>query len=156
MGCRDVFLKRWLLASVVLGAASTGAAQASSAVNGQGVITVEVFVNSAMRVTPAPTGHESYRLIVHRMDRLQQVRQHINRQIPRGGEQVARQWIAANQARIQREVQPAAVAAANAISMANYYRLDRLPAIVINRQTVVYGFTDVEQALNLYQRRGTR
>src|SRR5690606_17962753 len=115
-----IFLSRIAHASVAGALAS--AAMVSQAQNHRGVTTVEVFVNSAMRVTPERA--EGYKLIVHRMDRLQQIRQHINQQIPRGGEQVARQWVAANQARIKREIQPAAIAAANAISMANYYKLD--------------------------------
>lgn len=144
---------RVLVLGALAGAAVPGLAQTGRSDPGAGVTSVEVFVNSAMLVTPAATGREPYRLTIHRMDRLQQVRQSINQQIPRGGEQVARKWIAANQARIKREIQPAAVAAANAVSLSNYYRLDRIPAIVINRKSVVYGVTNVDQALQLYQAR---
>lgn len=130
------------------------AAAPQAAPAARGVMTVEVFANSAMLVTPAQT--EQYRLVVHRMDRLQQIKQYINQQIPRGGESVARRWMMANQARIKREITPAAVAAANAINLARYYRIDHLPAIVINRQAVVYGVTDADQAVQLFLARQQR
>jgi integrating conjugative element protein (TIGR03757 family) len=113
-------------------------------------MTVEVFVNSAMAVT-LPAALSGLRVTVHRMDQLDLATQAIDQQIPRGGEAEARRWVEANQARIKRQVQPAAIATANAISLATHYRIDRLPAVVINKQTVVYGVTDVNVALQHYQ-----
>ena len=115
-----------------------------------GVSTVEVFVNSAMAVS-APPAPLAFELKVHRMDQLDMVTQGIDQQIPRGSEAEARRWVADNEARIKRQVQPAAIATANAITLANHYRLDRLPAVVINKRTVVYGITDVGAALQRYQ-----
>lgn len=114
-----------------------------------GITTVEVFANSAMLITP--THSDRYRLVIHRMDRLEQVKQTINQQIPSGGEGPARKWLAANEDKIKHQVRPAAIAAANAINLANFYKIDRLPAMVINRQAVVYGITDVEAALERFQ-----
>ncbi|MCR6480994.1 TIGR03757 family integrating conjugative element protein [Variovorax sp. ZS18.2.2] len=114
-----------------------------------GVTTVEVFANSAMLITP--TRSDNYRLLIHRMDTMEQVKMAINQQIPRGGEGPARAWFAANQDRIKRQIRPAAIAAANAISRANHYKIDRLPAIVVNGRAVVYGMTDVDAALQRYQ-----
>ena len=114
------------------------------------VSTVEVFVNSAMAVS-APPAPLAFQLTVHRMDQLDMVTQAIDQQIPRGGEAEARRWVAANEARIKRQVQPAAIATANAISLANHYRLDRLPAVVINKRTVVYGVTDVGVAMQHFR-----
>lgn len=140
-----------LLCAWALGAALPAVAQALS----NGITTVEVFANSAMVITPIQS--ERYRLVIHRMDKLEQVKAMINQQLPKGGEGPARAWIAANQERIKRDIRPAAVAAANAISLANYYKIDRLPAIVINRQAVVYGVTDVDVALQRFQEtRGDR
>lgn len=127
---------------------STGTATAQGVPAG-GVSTVEVFVNSAMAVS-APPAPLAFELKVHRMDQLDMVTQGIDQQIPRGSEADARRWVAANEARIKRQVQPAAIATANAISLANHYRLDRLPAVVINKRTVVYGITDVGTALQHY------
>ena len=141
------------LALVVSGLAGVaGLAHAQGAASD--VHTVEVFVNSAMAVT-APQA-PPYRVTIHRMDQLDMATQAIDQLIPRGGEEVARRWVAANEARIKRQVQPAAIATANAIGLANHYRLDRMPAVVVNRRTVVYGVLDVSTALQHYQtsRRG--
>jgi integrating conjugative element protein (TIGR03757 family) len=113
-------------------------------------MTVEVFVNSAMAVT-VPAASLGLQVSVHRMDQLDMATQAIDQQIPRGSEAEARRWVEANQARIKRQVQPAAIATANAISLATHYRIDRLPAVVINKKTVVYGVTDVNVALQHYQ-----
>ena len=134
--------------AVALGPAAPvhAAAQGTSAA----VTSVEVFVNSAMVVAlpPAPQG---YQLTVHRMDQLENVTRALNQRIPRGDATVARRWFADNEARIKRELTPAATATANAINRANYYKLDRIPAVVVNRRTVVYGVTDVAVALQHYQ-----
>ena len=114
-----------------------------------GVTTVEVFANSAMLITPVRS--DRFRLVIHRMDQLEQVKAAINQQIPKGGEGPARAWIAANEARIKNQVRPAAIAAANAIRLASYYKIDRLPAMVVNRQAVVYGMTDVDTALERFR-----
>lgn len=127
-------------------------AQSASA---PGVQTVEVFANSAMVVTSPRV--PPYQVTIHRMDQLDMATRAIDQLIPRGGEEVARRWVAANEARIKRQVQPAAIATANAIGLANHYRLDRLPAVVVNRRTVVYGVLDVETALQHYRTsRGAR
>lgn len=136
------------VALLLSAAAPPAPAQADPAAS-LGVTTVEVFANSAMLITP--TRSDRYRLVIHRVDQLEQVRQAINQQIPKGGEAVAREWFAANGERIKRQIRPAAIAAANAISLANHYRIDRLPAVVINRQAVVYGMTDVDAALRRFQ-----
>ena len=134
----------------MMGLAAAPAARAQSGRNpADGVTTVEVFANSAMLITG--TQVDRYQLTIHRMDQLEQVKQTINQMIPRGGEGPARAWIAAHEAQIKRQVRPAAIQAANAISLANYYKLDRLPAVVINRQAVVYGLTDLNAALQRYQ-----
>lgn len=114
------------------------------------VRSVEVFVNSAM-VVAMPSAPQGYQVTVHRMDQLDIATKAVDQMIPKGGEAQARRWIKDNEARIKREVSPAAIATANAINRANYYRLDRIPAVVINGRTVVYGVTDVSVALQHYQ-----
>ena len=145
-------MRRAVLGLVISGlAAVAGPAHAQAQAQGAGsdVHTVEVFVNSAMAVT-APQA-PPYRVTIHRMDQLDMATQAIDQLIPRGGEEVARRWVAANEARIRRQVQPAAIATANAIGLANHYRLDRLPAVVVNRRTVVYGVLDINTALQHYE-----
>ena len=40
--------------------------------------------------------------------------------------------------------------AASGMTLAVQYRLDRLPAIVINRAKVIYGVADVDRAIELF------
>ena len=109
-----------------------------------GVKTVEVFANMAMQVTPAQSNR--YQLAIHRLDAMQNIQAIANRGLPQN-EAAARQWIANNEARIRRELRPLVAGAVNGITQAHQYHIDRLPAIVINRRYVVYGYTDVDQAL---------
>ncbi len=122
----------------------------AGAAHAQGVLTVEVFANSAMHITPQPDQRLPYQLKVYRMDGLQQLEASINQQLPQNEAQ-ARDWLASNQARIQRQMTPQAVEAANGIALAHHYKIKRLPAVVIDRQAVVYGLTDVEAAIRRYQ-----
>ena len=117
-----------------------------------GVMTVEVFANSAMLVTPEPSPALPYQLKVYRLDAMRNIEAAINQNLPQT-EAEARQWIAANEARIRRQVQPQVQSAAQGMSLAATYKLSRIPAIVINRKIVVYGLTDIHQALALAQQR---
>ncbi|WCM90536.1 TIGR03757 family integrating conjugative element protein [Acidovorax sp. NCPPB 3576] len=115
----------------------------------RGITQVEVFANSAMLVTPQRS--DRYKLDIYRLDAMSRVEQSINQALPQN-EADARAWLAANEARIRRQVQPVVANAANGITLAMHYRIDRLPAIVVNRQTVVFGMTDVNAALAAFQR----
>ena len=119
---------------------------ASSLAPAQGVLTVEVFANSAMPITPHAGAGLPYKLDIYRLDGLQQVEQALNQQLPQN-EADAREWMMQNQQRIQRELGPQAVATANGMALMHYYGIDRIPAIVIDRKTVVYGVTDVDAAI---------
>lgn len=138
------------MAMVTLGSALAMLLPVSAAAQGAPVRTVEVFVNSAM-VVALPAANQGYQVTVHRMDQLDIATKSVDQMIPKGGEAQARRWLKDNEARVKREVTPAAIATANATSRANYYRLDRIPAVVINQRTVVYGVTDVAVALQHYQ-----
>lgn len=135
-----------LVAALIAVTSAPAAAQAASIA----VRSVEVFVNSAM-VVALPSAPQGYQITVHRMDQLDIATKTVDQMIPRGGEAEARRWLKNNEARVKREVMPAAIATANAINRANYYRLDRIPAVVINNKTVVYGVTDVSLALQHFQ-----
>lgn len=114
-----------------------------------GIVSVEVFANSAMPITPEPGARVPYTLHIYRLDALQRIEQSISAQLPQT-EAEARIWLQANQARIKREVTPQAIAAARGIGLAKTYAIKRLPAIVINRKIVVYGLTDVDAAIGHY------
>ncbi|GKT19517.1 TIGR03757 family integrating conjugative element protein [Acidovorax sp. SUPP2522] len=115
----------------------------------RGITQVEVFANSAMFVTPQRS--DRFKLDIYRLDAMSSVQQSINQGLPQN-EADARAWLVANEARIRRQVQPVVANAANGITLAMHYRIDRLPAIVVNRQTVVFGMTDVNAALAAFQR----
>ena len=113
-----------------------------------GITSVEVFCNSAMLVEPL--ANPPFRQAIYRMDALEQTLRSINAHVPHD-ENAARRWLAANQKQIKRLVMAPGLAVANAINRANYYRIDRLPAIVINSRGVIYGVTDVADAVARYQ-----
>ena len=113
------------------------------------VSAVEVFANSAMPITPKGGKGLPYRVDIYRMDALQQIERQLSQGLPQT-EAEAMAWLRANEARIRRSVQAQAVQAANGVALAHYYRIDRLPAIVIDRKAVVYGVTDVEAAVRRY------
>jgi integrating conjugative element protein (TIGR03757 family) len=114
-----------------------------------GISSVEVFCNSAMLI--APIDHPPFAQTIYRMDAIEQQMRAINAQLPKGGQAVARPWVMAHMAQIRQQVQPLVAGQVNAISMARYYRIDRLPAIVINARAVVYGVTGVGEAIARYQ-----
>ena len=55
----------------------------AGAAHAQGVLTVEVFANSAMHITPRPDQRLPYQLKVYRMDGLQQLEASLNQQLPK-------------------------------------------------------------------------
>jgi integrating conjugative element protein (TIGR03757 family) len=114
-----------------------------------GISTVEVFCNSAMLIKPIE--NPPFRQSIYRMDALQQELNNINQHIAHSSMDAARQWASDNQQQIKRLVTAPALASLNAINLARYYKIDRLPAIVINRRSVVYGVTDVADAISRYQ-----
>lgn len=128
--------------ALLLPAAQAQAQQASVSV-------VEVFANSAMHITPENSQGLPWRLDIYRLDALRQIERQLSQNLPQT-EAEAMAWLRANEARIRREVQPLAVQAANGVALAHYYRIERLPAIVIDRKAVVYGTTDVRAAVGRY------
>ena len=109
-----------------------------------GIKTVEVFANMAMQVTPAQSSR--YQLAIYRLDAMQNVEALVNKGLPQT-EAAAQRWITENEPRLRRQLQPMIASAVNGMSLAHRYQVDRLPAIVINRRYVVYGYAEVDQAL---------
>ena len=126
-----------------------GAARASRLNPFEGVSTVEVFCNSAMVIEPI--ANPPFRQTIHRMDALDLMTRQLNSRLPQGGEAQARQWVMQRQDQIKRAMSPVAAEVANATNLARYYRIDHLPAIVVNGRAVVYGVTDVAEAIERYQ-----
>ena len=134
--------------------ALTGVARAVTAVSSlnpfEGIATVEVFCNSAMLIEQVQ--HPPFQQTVYRLDALDQMQRALNQRMPQTrDEQQAYQWVMQNEAQIKRAFAPVAAQTANAINLARYYHIDHLPAIVVNRQSVVYGITDVADAIARFQ-----
>lgn len=114
----------------------------------RGITKVEVFANSAMVITGAEASR--YTLAVYRLDALKNVEASINQRLPKT-EAAAREYFRVNQAEIKKQITPYVLSAANGIALARHYKVDRLPAIVVDGANVIYGVTDVPQALALVQ-----
>ena len=77
-----------------------------------GVLTVEVFANSAMHITPAQTSGLPFKMDLYRLDAMQNAEHQINQVLPKT-EAEAMAWIKANEARLRKQLQPAVVNSAN-------------------------------------------
>ncbi len=95
---------------------------------------------------PAP----AYKLQVYRLDVMALIEQQLSQGLP-GVEADALAHLQRMEGQIRRKYQAHIVNAANGMTMAIHYKLDRLPAVVINRQAVIYGVPDVDKALAIYQ-----
>lgn len=115
----------------------------------QGITKVEVFANSTMVITPIQANR--YQLVIYRLDALKNVEAAINQNIPKT-EAAARAYFAAHQAEIKRQITPAVINGANGIALARHYKLNRIPAIVVDGASVIYGVTDVDQAIAMVQK----
>lgn len=111
------------------------------------VTTVEVFANSATHVQLPP--QSSYSLKVYRLDAMVQIGQQITQQLPPGEEQ-AKLYMQQHEAQIRAKYKNQIINSANGMSLAIHYKLDRVPAIVINRASIIYGVSDVSQAVQLF------
>lgn len=142
--------------AVLCGLALSGAVQAQGSPQARtrpaapagGITSVEVFANSAMNVV-SPNAEAPYLVKVYRVDGLSLIEGDLKRNMPKDEKQ-AKAYFQANQAAIKKRYAPVAANAANGITRAIHYKLDRIPAVVINQRSVVYGVTNVEQAVALY------
>lgn len=114
----------------------------------KGVTTVEVFANSAMVITPPQA--PPFQLKVYRLDSISRVQGMLNQGLPKT-ETEARAYMAKNQATIRRQIEPVILESSQGLMLAQKYRLEKIPAIVVNQRTVVFGETNVDRALMQYQ-----
>ena len=94
-------------------------------------------------------GHRA-RVEIYKIDGLHQLETSLSAQLPNdaaAAQRVALQRIGQLKHNDRDALRNAAVGLAKALE----YRLDRYPAIVINREAVVYGTTDVELAVSRYR-----
>jgi integrating conjugative element protein (TIGR03757 family) len=113
-----------------------------------GVHTVEVFANSTMVITqPAQA---PFAITVYRVDGIAQAEALASQGLPQTEVEMQR-YLAANQAELRRRIEPLVRNALQGLQLAQKYQLDRMPAVVVNQQSVVIGLTDVSEALHRYQ-----
>lgn len=109
---------------------------------------VEVFATSAMFVSNAE------RATVYRVDDRKQLLNQINQgglpPDPQQAGQIARQRIQALGPEFNRRIR----ASLQAVEKAMVYGIQRVPAVVFDGQRVVYGVTDVTQAIEIVRRGG--
>jgi len=110
-------------------------------------VSVEVFTNTATYV-PIPAS-APYSLQVYRLDAMVLIEEQLNQGLP-SNEHDALAALQRIEGEIRRKYQDQIINASNGMTLAIHYRLDRLPAVVINRQAVIYGVPDVQQAVAIY------
>lgn len=110
--------------------------------------TVEVFANMATLV-PVPSA-PAYQLQVYRLDAMTLIEEQLSQGLP-AVEAQALSVLQRMESEIRRKYQAQIINASNGMTLAIHYRLDRLPAVVIDRKAVIYGVPDVERALAIYQ-----
>ena len=135
-------MKRILLLVAALAAGTTWAQNGAPSIT-----TVEVFGNSATYVS-APS-NPPYQLQIYRVDAMAQIGRQLSVRLP-GNEAEARAYMLQHEAQIRARYKDQIMQAGNGMSLAIHYRLNRLPAVVINRESVIYGVADVQQAVGLY------
>ena len=88
-------------------------------------------------------------LKVYRVDAMAQLEQQLNAGLPKN-EADAMAYMRQHEGEIRRRYKDQITNAASGMTLAVQYRLDRLPAIVINRAKVIYGVADVDRAIELF------
>lgn len=107
-------------------------------------VRIEVFTNSSIYLTHTAGA------TVYLLDGLEQLEDELSQGLPTNeaaAEPVARERLRRMGAT---ELQRRAANAAEGIARAGQYGIDRVPAIVFNGQSIVYGMTDIAQAKSAY------
>jgi integrating conjugative element protein (TIGR03757 family) len=107
---------------------------------------IEVFANSAMPITNAVGA------TVYVLDALQLLEEQLSQGLPATEAEavpVARERVR----RLGATLQQRAANASQGMVLAARYGIDRIPAVVIDGRAIVYGITDVEQAVAAYRQR---
>ncbi len=110
--------------------------------------TVEVFTATGL---PVDTGFKAGRVEVYEIDGIERFEAELSRGLPAdvdAAEQMAQESIGQlNEGQLRRVRR-----AARGLAKAMQYGIDRYPAIVLDGQAVMYGVTDLTEALDRYRR----
>lgn len=114
----------------------------------EGISQVEVFANSAMLIRPGPIDRFSFK--IYRLDGIVLAEQLLSQGLP-PKQADAEAYFARHGAESKAKVKSMVLEAAAGLRLASYYKLERLPAIVVNGRTAIFGTTDVSEAIARYQ-----
>ena len=106
---------------------------------------VEVFKLTAQSVRAVPGAK------VYDVDTLQAITERLSAGLP-SAPGIATEMARARFAAMSAADKAALQLAARVVGQAAHYRLEKVPAIVIDRRAVIYGVSDVAQALTIYRR----
>lgn len=107
---------------------------------------IEVFANSAMLITPKGADAKIYW-----MDGIARMGDEISKGLPKN-QKDAQAYLLTNRPAIEKRYRPQIANAGQGITLGLKYGIEKIPAIVINHESVIYGLTDVNEALAHYQR----
>lgn len=107
---------------------------------------VEVFANSTMLITPSGSNATIYWL-----DGISRMRDELNANMPKT-EKESFAYMSAKRAEIETKYRSQIASAGRGITQGMKYGIEKIPAIVINRESIVYGLTNIDDAVAQYQR----
>jgi len=137
------------LAALASLSALCSAALAAPQAGGGPVQKVEVFANSSMLVQNVGQA------TVYRVDGLRMLELELSQGLPADQAQAAR----VAQARMRglgSALRERTQNAMRGLALARHYGVDRMPAVVVNGQAIIYGVTDVAEALRHYEQAAAR
>jgi len=108
--------------------------------------TIEVFTDSRIQVV---SGNDNTTVYV--IDRINRLQQELSEDLPVDSES-AKKLVLQRYQRMDMQLSTELEKAANGLVQAMQYGIDRYPAVVFDGQAVVYGITDINAAIRLYQR----
>lgn len=108
-------------------------------------VAVEIFTNASIAFTGLSSGTKVYQL-----DGLLQLEAELSQGLP-GNEAEAMRIAQDRLRRMAPQLQQRAANTSEGLTQAARYGIDRLPAIVINGESVIYGITDVPSAIQMYR-----
>jgi len=108
-------------------------------------VAVEVFTNASIAFTGLASGTKVYQL-----DGLLQLEAELSQGLP-GNEAEAMRIAQDRLRRMAPKLQQRAANTSEGLTLAARYGIDRLPAIVINGESVIYGITDIPSAIQMYR-----
>lgn len=114
--------------------------------------TIEIFGESASIEALIDTGVKDANLMLHEIDRVENIEKQLSGLLPKNitNEDAAQKYIEANLIADIKKQKENLANGWNSISRAKMYNLERIPAIVFDKQFIVYGET-LEDSIIKYQ-----